>query len=391
LLSAQKNQIPLGEKGMRILTRMIAKEVLISSFFITLALVALFAFFDLIGQASDIGMQYSIFQAFALTALVLPTRCYEVLPIAAILGGVFTLAKLAANSEFTVMRTSGLSPWRLCGMLMLPGLVMVLIAYGMGEYIAPPMQQFAKEFKMDLKGNTFRGKTGSTGIWVRDVERDEKGATTSVNFINVDNFKPGEAAYNWRIYTFRQANLTTITTAKKGVYDKEKGWVLSGVTEQRIPVIPSNFIGQTDEAVKVIKSKTLVWGKGLEEKIFGLLIVKPEDMALTDLYQYIEHLRENGQQTRTYEAAFWNKAFYPLAILVMLILAMPFAYINARSGGIAIKIFLGIMIGIAFYALDNLFAFMTVLSSIPPAAAALTPNLLMLFLASIVMYIVERR
>lgn len=377
---------------MRILTRMIAKEVLISSFFITLALMALFAFFDLIGQASDIGMQYSIFQAFALTALVLPTRFYEVLPIAAILGGVFTLAKLASNSEFTVMRTSGLGPWRLCGMLMIPGLVMVLIAYGMGEYIAPPLQQYAKEFKMDLKGRAFRGKTGNTGIWVRDVVRDEKGIPTAVNFVNVDHFKPGEAAYKWTIYSFdRGENLTAVTRANKGRYDKEKGWILEGVTEQRIPVIPANFVGQTDEAVKVIKSKTQVLGKGLAENIFGLLIVKPEDMALTDLYQYIQHLRENGQQTRTYEAAFWNKAFYPLAILVMLILAMPFAYINARSGGIAIKIFVGIMIGIAFYALDNLFAFMSVLSSIPPVLAAITPNLLMLVLAAGIMYLVERR
>jgi lipopolysaccharide export system permease protein len=371
---------------------MIAKEVLISSFFITLALMALFAFFDLIGQASDIGMQYSIFQAFALTALVLPTRFYEVLPIAAILGGVFTLAKLASNSEFTVMRTSGLGPWRLCGMLMIPGLLMVLIAYGMGEYIAPPLQQYSKEFKMDLKGRSFRGKTGNTGIWVRDVVRDEKGIPTAVNFVNVDHFKPGEAAYKWTIYSFdRGENLTAVTRANKGRYDKEKGWILEGVTEQRIPVIPTNFVGQTDEAVKVIKSKTQVLGKGLAENIFGLLIVKPEDMALTDLYQYIQHLRENGQQTRTYEAAFWNKAFYPLAILVMLILAMPFAYINARSGGIAIKIFVGIMIGIAFYALDNLFAFMSVLSSIPPVLAAITPNLLMLVLAAGIMYLVERR
>jgi lipopolysaccharide export system permease protein len=75
----------------------------------------------------------------------------------------------------------------------------------------------------------------------------------------------------------------------------------------------------------------------------------------------------------------------------MLILAMPFAYINARSGGIAIKIFVGIMIGIAFYALDNLFAFMSVLSSIPPVLAAITPNLLMLVLAAGIMYLVERR
>lgn len=377
---------------MKILTRMITREVLISSVFVLIALVALFAFFDLIGQAGDIGSQYSILEAFVLTALVLPTRCYEVLPIAAMLGAVFTLAKLASNSEFTVMRVAGLSPWRLCSMLMIPGFVLVSVAYMMGEFIAPPSQQLAKEFKLDLSGRSFTGKGFDSGIWVRDVQRNEAGEPESIGFVNVKSLKPGVAAFDWEIFLFnKEEELTSIIRAKKGVYTDESGWILENVTKQSIPNIPKNSFQPTEESVQITQHSSMVLGKSLDRNIFGLMMVKPENMSMRDLQQYISHLQDNGQQSRQYETALWNKAFYPIAILVMLVLAMPFAYLNSRSGGIAIKIFCGIMVGIAFYALNNLFAFMSVLHNAPPVITAMLPSVVMLSLAVAVMYWVESR
>ena len=38
----------------------------------------------------------------------------------------------------------------------------------------------------------------------------------------------------------------------------------------------------------------------------------------------------------------------------MTALALPFAYIHARSGGISLKVFGGIMLGISFVLLNNL-------------------------------------
>ena len=107
---------------MKIVSRMIFAQIMKSSLFVLLTLVALFAFFDLIGQSGNIGTSYSMGQAFLLTALILPTRCYEVLPIAVMLGSIFTLSRLASTSQFTVLRVSGIGPWRFCGMLLMPGL-----------------------------------------------------------------------------------------------------------------------------------------------------------------------------------------------------------------------------------------------------------------------------
>ena len=105
---------------MKVLTRHVAKEVLIATLFVLVALVALIAFFDLVSQARNIGNRYSISMALFLTMLKLPSRLYEVMPIAALLGAVYTMSRLASNSEFTIMRVAGLSPFRLAGMMTVP-------------------------------------------------------------------------------------------------------------------------------------------------------------------------------------------------------------------------------------------------------------------------------
>ncbi len=377
---------------MKILSKLIFVQVTKSTLFVLLALVALFAFFDLIGQSSSIGRNYGILDAFLLTGLVLPTRAYQVLPIAVLLGAIFTLSRLAATSQFTVMRVSGISPWTFCSKLLIPGVLFVVLAFVLGELLAPPANRMQKETKLDLSGSAFTGKGMKTGIWVRDVLRGKDGKAESIRFVNVKSLKPGEAAYDWEIYVFNNSDqLTSLITAKEGVYNAQDGWVLKNVTEQHIPMLEKEFRGQTDEKVVTRKMPKMVWGKSLDGNIFGLLMVKPENMSLMELNNYITYLKDNGQTYKTYETAFWSKFFYPFAILVMLVLAMPFAYQSARAGGMAIKIFCGIMIGIVYYALNNIFAFMSALDNVPSFISALIPSVVMLFLATLAMWYVERR
>lgn len=149
---------------MTIISRMVFKQIMKNSLFVLLTLVALFAFFDLIGQSGDIGTTYSLFQAFIMTGLILPSRCYEVLPIAVMLGAIFTLARLAQTSQFTVLRVSGIGPWKFFGMLLAPGIVLVIFAYLLGNLVAPPAQRLAKELKLDVSGSAFTGKELDSGI-----------------------------------------------------------------------------------------------------------------------------------------------------------------------------------------------------------------------------------
>ena len=104
-----------------------------------------------------------------------------------------------------------------------------------------------------------------------------------------------------------------------------------------------------------------------------------------------QHLAGNRQKTERYEIALWKKLFYPLATLVMMALALPFAYMHARSGMVGIKVFLGIMLGIFFHMLNSLFSHIGLLQDWPPLAAAVgAERSLFLATAILMMWWVER-
>ena len=104
-------------------------------------------------------------------------------------------------------------------------------------------------------------------------------------------------------------------------------------------------------------------------------------MSAYGLAMYTQHLAENNQNTERYEIAFWKKLFYPLAVLVMMALALPFAYLHFRAGGVSLKIFIGIMIGISFQLINSLFSHLGLLNTWPPLTTAVLPSVIFLVVA----------
>ena len=133
------------------------------------------------------------------------------------------------------------------------------------------------------------------------------------------------------------------------------------------------------------------WHSAVNPEMLDVLIVAPERMSVWKLYKYTEHLAGNRQKTERYEIAMWKKLFYPLAVLVMMALALPFAYIQARAGMVGIKVFSGIMLGTFFHMLNSLFSHIGLLQNWPPVAAAAVPSAAFFLAAVLMMWWVERR
>ena len=378
---------------MKVLTRHIAKEVLIATLFVLVALVALIAFFDLVSQARNIGNRYSISMALFLTMLKLPSRLYEVMPIAALLGAVYTMSRLASNSEFTIMRVAGLSPFRLAGMMTVPALILIAATYCLGEWLTPAADMMRNDMDNILFNRKLSARGYSSGVWVKDNVKDAQASMAAVRFVNVHNLIAGEHSRTgaWRVFEFdKNGDLIRVLHAPEANYINGRGWHLKEAKVETLPKIT------TDETPMVEKSSAktdaeLLLPSEMRPEILGALTIKPERMGISDLWQYIKHLKENRQTADRYQVAFWSKVFYPLAIFVMLAVAMPFAYLNARSGGVSIKIFAGLMIGISFYALNNIFSFLGVLNTWHPMVVAVVPTSVMLICASIALWLLERR
>jgi lipopolysaccharide export system permease protein len=370
------------------------REIAVATLFVLFALLALFLFFDMVQQLDEIGRRgFQLRHAFSYVALTLPSRTYELMPIAALIGTIYALSKLAANSEFTIMRVSGMSTRRLMNSLMAIGVVFVALTYLLGEFLSPPAEQLAQRVRLKATGSQISVRDFRSGVWVRDVLKDAAGAVEAFRFINVLKVSPDASTTNdWRIFEFDSSyRLRSITTAESGTYSAGSGWTLSQVVETRLPQLAPGSTAQTKAGTEVIREPERSWRSELRPDIFGVLMVQPERMAGWDLAQYIQHLSENRQQTERYEIALWSKLFYPWAVLVMMALALPFAYLHVRAGGLSLKIFTGVMIGVLFYGLNKLFAHLGLLNTWPPIIVAALPSLVVLALAMSALYWIERR
>lgn len=379
---------------MKVLTRHVAKEVLIATLFVLVALVALIAFFDLVSQARNIGNRYSISMALFLTMLKLPSRLYEVMPIAALLGAVYTMSRLASNSEFTIMRVAGLSPFRLAGMMTVPALILIAMTYCLGEWLTPAADMMRNDMDNILFNRKLSARGYSSGVWVKDnVKEQQNAGQATVRFVNVHNLIAGEHSRTgaWRVFEFdKDGSLIRVLHAPEASYISGRGWHLKDAKVETLPKITHDETPMVEKS-SARKDVDLMLPSEMRPEILGVLTIKPERMGISDLWQYIAHLKETKQTSDRYQVALWSKVFYPLAIFVMLAVAMPFAYLNTRSGGVSIKIFAGLMIGISFYALNNIFSFLGILNTWHPMVVAVVPTSVMLICAAVALWLLERR
>lgn len=149
-------------------------------------------------------------------------------------------------------------------------------------------------------------------------------------------------------------------------------------TEFAVSANQTSASGETRDTAKISINKidSYRWPTEISAEMVSVAVLKPERMGTIDLFNYIRHLTANGQTAQRYEIEFWKKVFYPLSCLVMVVLALPFAYLHFRSGGIAGYVFGGVMIGISFFLLNNVFGYIGNLQNWQPWLAAAAPGLL---------------
>lgn len=357
---------------MKTLRRYLASEIFAATALVVLALVLLFSFFDLVEEIKDLGRGGYRMKHVALHVLLrAPTHVYEVFPIAALIGTLFALAQLVASSELTVIRTSGVSLTRLNLTLVSIGTVLAAVTFLFGEFLGPPAEQFAQRMRSlaiaGIVAQEFR-----SGLWVKDGQ----------NFVNVGEVTPDARLKRIRIYEFdEQYHLRTLRLADEGTYLKDRVWTLTDVTATTFE----------DQRTQVRRIPRMEWYSVLEPQILSMLLVRPDRMSALNLWAYSQHLKENRQRALQYEIAFWTKVMYPIAVLVMMMLALPFASFQRRQGGVGARIFTGIMLGLAFYVLNRLFGSLGLIYGWPALFAAVTPTLVFLGLAVGLMWYQERR
>lgn len=366
---------------MKTIRRLIYGEVLTAIAFVALGFLALFFFFDLVDELQylgknngllDAGDTYQIKHALLYVALLIPNHLYELLPISVLIGTIFVMARLAQSSEYTILRTSGLGPWRALKLLLGLGAFFVLLSFAVGDYLAPFTERNAQLLKARYQS---RITIGQTGAWLKEKQ------AYNTYVANIKALSAKNEMQGVQIFEFDNKGLiVSITQAPVATFGEDDSWRLKNATRSEFHV-PSSGPGEAvlgEQTAKVNKGliENFRWPTEMSEEMVSVSLLKPERMGTLDLFNYIRHLDANGQTAQRYEIEFWKKVFYPLSCLVMVILALPFAYLHFRSGGITGYVFAGVMIGISFFLLNNVFGYIGNLRSWQPWFAAAAPGMM---------------
>ena len=320
-------------------------------------LVGIFAFLSMIDQLEDAGQgNYDTYQALTYVILTLPRLAYEILPIAAMIGGMTSLAQLSRNSELDVIRLSGVSEYSLAGLMGISALAIVLFSVFIGEFVVPASEKTARYQRSIALTEQVAMKT-KYGFWARDGN----------SFINIRKILPGNVIEEVYIYEFDDRDrLRNSIFAKNARYIDDR-WVLEEVERTIID----------GTGVRREQYKTAAWESWVNDDLINLVIINPQYMSLWNLYSSIRVLKSNSQNTATYEQALYGKLIRPFTIIAMIVFSIPLVAARSRTGGLGQHAFTGALIGIIFYFCNSASSHIGIVYGIGPFISAAVPTLLL--------------
>ncbi len=350
---------------MRILDRYLGTTVAASTLIVMMVFMGLFFFLDFVDQLRDVGKgNYGLWQAIQFVVFSQPRHIYELFPIVALLGSLIGLGWLASNSELIVIRAAGVSLLQISLAVMKIGGVLVLAAALIGEFVVPISEQHAHSIRSIALQSRVSLIT-SRGFWTRDGQ----------SFINIRAILPGQQLRKISIYEFDDQHRLRVNTFAKDAHFQDGKWLLEDIVQSYI----------ADDKVTTRHMSRATWGSLLNPDLVNIVAIAPEQLSAVELNTYIDYLRENNQNSKRYQLAYWTKLVWPFLTAVMVFLAIPFVFGSLRSVGMGQRILVGSLLGITFYLFNQIFNKVSLVYGFNPIVSVLLPTLLFLGLSIVLM------
>lgn len=348
---------------MTLLDRYIETATLEVLALVSVGLTALFSLLELVDQLHDVGKgQYHLIDALLYVLLTAPARWLQLMPVSMLLATLFALGSLASHNELTVMRASGVSALRIVGSIFMLAGAAVVVLFLAAQFVIPRAEQLAQaERTSRLAGSPAPLRTGDS-FWA------EGGHT----YVNVRRFDYGNVPANIYIYEFgADGRLTTFIHAGRASVRPDGTWLLSDVLRRR-------FGGEGSESDHLA---ALSWHSFLRPRQVPLLILPPQSMPPIGLYRYVRDLERRHQPAARYAQELWAKIDIPLAMVAMILIAVPFVFGPLRAHGTGHRVMIGAMIGVVFSLAQQITTYMGQLLHLHPALMAIAPSLAVMAVA----------
>lgn len=343
-----------------ILARYIARAMAQGYLLVALVFVALFSFIELIQQLDDVEGAYTLVDAFLYVLMMLPRRLLDATPVIALLGTLVPLGLLADGNEILAMRAAGLPLRRLIGMVLAPGLTLLMLMLLMAQFVAPALEMRAERMRAAALAEDvsvdFRG-----GFWSRDGR----------SFLNVGRMLRGRTPSDVTVYDFDDAGrLQRYLHAERASLEQDRVWRLQDVVVKQFEPPPA----------RAQQLAQLDWDSFLDAQQLGVLVVPPQALSPIDLYFYVRDLRARNEQVPQEELRLWQQLAQPLVTLAMMLVAIPLVLGSNRSSTLSRRVLAGTVAGIGLYFVTQTLGYLGLLLHLPaPLTALALPTLILLF------------
>ncbi|QUJ67907.1 LPS export ABC transporter permease LptG [Photobacterium sp. GJ3] len=353
----------------KILDWYIGRTIIATSALTLSTLVGLSAIIKYVEQLRKVGDgSYDLWKALIYVLLSVPRDIEMFFPMAVLLGALIGLGTLASSSELVVMQAAGFSKLDIGISVLKTAVPLMLLVMVLGQWGAPQAQKAARELRAvwTSGGNVF---SVQRGVWAKDdndfIYIGRIHEQTTLNAINIWEFDENDVL---------KENLF----ARTATFVEDKGWELKDVTVTRI--------GEVKQENTHFDTK--IWQTSLTPDKLAVVTVKPEELALTGVYDYVSYLKDTKQDASRYELAFWRKALQPVSIAVMMLLALSFVFGPLRSVTMGARVLSGVIFGFAFYISNEVFGPLSIVYRLHPVIGALGPSLVFL---GITLYLLKRK
>lgn len=351
---------------MKLLSRHVGGSVLAAIFVVLLVLVGIDVISAIIDQAGDLEGDYDFAEALIYVLLTVPGRIQEYIPFAALVGALIGLGTLASQSELIVMRSSGVATGRIIWMVMKPTLLLMLLGLLISEYVAPPAEQMAGT-RRALAQNNAQAFSVKSGVWNRE-------GNEFMHFNAVESLGVVHGVTLFRFNNKQQLQSTLFAETARFVDDK---WLLEDGVQTQLH----------DRSTSRSSFDTLEWHTTLSPRLLSLVILEPDDLSVSGLWSYANHLKEQGQSAGDYLLAFWSKLLQPLGTASLVLIAISFIFGPLREVTMGYRIFVGVLVGIVFRTSQDMLGPSSLVFGFQPMFAILVP---ILFCAGIGVILLRR-
>ncbi|MCH7329917.1 LPS export ABC transporter permease LptG [Acinetobacter modestus] len=349
----------------RIVAKHVTKTTVLAMLGTTLVLSFLQILFTYLGELGSLKPTYNAWQAFLYVIWGAPSYLYDILPVAALIGSVLGLGALASNSELIVMRSVGISLWRIVGWVMRSALLLIVLSFVLSEWVIPYTNEKAQSIK---KQRSVAALGEVKGYWSREGQR----------FIYIDYANSQGQLRNIQAIDFDQNyRLQSFVTAEKGQFLKDGQWTLE--KSHQVDLLAQGNAIKTDHEQQAL-------GLALQPKYVHMVTLDPDDLSPSQLISFMQYLSEYSQVPKTYELAFWKKITSPFALITLVLIACSFIFGPLRQQSMGFRLVIALFTGLGFFYLQDFLGYASLVYAPSPAWFVLLPVVLMFMMGSYLLY-----